>query len=272
MSKFSFVLMVAGRIADSLAQFGRRSILTAVVPGLLCLGYAVQADAQESQQELAKLANEYRRAMADSRFDDAITVLDRCLELEPDRFQLRLLRGEARFIAGKMKDCINDFDAIIEADADRGPYLWQRGLALYYAEEYKLGVAQFETHQQVNSQDVENAVWHFLCQAKLLGIEKARAELIPIERDTRVPMKQIHDLFAGTGTVEDVFATVKKLDRSRQVAAEYYANLYVGLYFDAMDDQQKSLRYIQLAANASPYSPEQLMGQVAAVHLKLRKK
>ena len=29
---------------------------------------------------------------------------------------------------------------------------------------------QFELHQRVNPQDVENAVWHYLCKVKLVHV------------------------------------------------------------------------------------------------------
>mgnify|MGYP000446850332 CR=1 FL=1 len=35
----------------------------------------------------------------------------------------------------------------------------------------------FELHRSVNPQDVENAAWHFLCAARVDGLEKARAQL-----------------------------------------------------------------------------------------------
>ena len=77
------------------------------------------------------------------------------------------------------------------------PYHWQRGLVHYYAGKYKAGRKQFEVHQTVNTQDVENAVWHYLCVAKTDGVAEAEKHFIKITSDRRVPLKQIHALFAG---------------------------------------------------------------------------
>jgi hypothetical protein len=73
---------------------------------------------------------------------------------------------------------------------EQDPHHWQRGLCYYYAEEYEKGKAQFERHQTVNSQDVENAVWHFLCAVRAPGgnLAAAQKELIPIEGDGRIPI------------------------------------------------------------------------------------
>ena len=55
--------------------------------------------------------------------------------------------GEANFFAGKMEEAIAAWDQEIALVPRRGPHHWQRGLALYYAEEYDKGVAQFVSQQ-----------------------------------------------------------------------------------------------------------------------------
>jgi lipoprotein NlpI len=50
--------------------------------------------------------------------------------------------------------------------------------------------AQFELHRTVNPADVENAAWHFLRGARWVTA-KARAALLPVGPDSRVPMRQI---------------------------------------------------------------------------------
>src|SRR5690606_346918 len=125
-------------------------------------------------------------------------------------------------------------------------------LSYYYAEEYEKGKAQFERHQTVNTQDVENAVWHFLCAVRAPGgsLEAARAELIPIERDSRVPMKEVHDLFGGRGGVEAVLAAAEPDDDGVLSDSERnhlcYAHLYLGLYFEVTGDAAKSAEHIRL--------------------------
>ena len=72
-------------------------------------------------------------------------------------------QGQQLFFEAKIAESIAAFDKLIELQPEVKPHLWQRGLALYYADKFKEGREQFETHQTVNTADVENAAWHFLC-------------------------------------------------------------------------------------------------------------
>lgn len=181
--------------------------------------------------------------------------------LRANAFQLR---GQDRFFAAKIAESISDFDAYLQFFPERDPHHWQRGISCYYAADYAAGKAQFERHQKVNTQDVENAVWHFLCAVRTKdgSVEKSRENLIPIERDTRVPMKQIHDLFSGKGTVEDVM----EVSKSRN--DQCYAHLYVGLYYEAIGDNDKARLHMERSANE--FRMNHYMGKVSQVHAKLR--
>jgi lipoprotein NlpI len=79
--------------------------------------------------------------------------------------------------------------------------------------------------------------------------------------DGRIPMKQIDALFRGSGNVEQVLAAARS---SRSRDGVFYANLYVGLYFDALGDAAKTREYITQAAQ-DPTSTH-YMGDVARVH------
>lgn len=174
-------------------------------------------------------------------------------------------RGELRFFDADIDGSIKDFDAVVELDPAADPHHWQRGLSYYYAEEYEKGKAQFERHQIVNSQDVENAAWHFICAVRAPGgsVESARKEFIPITRDARVPMKEIHALFSGEGSAEEVLEAA-----GDERNALCYAHLYLGLYYEALGDEEKSADHIRKAAY--DYSMDHYMGKTAQVHAKLR--
>ena len=111
-------------------------------------------------------------------------------------------RAVDAFFAANMRESVELFDQLLKLEPALKPELWQRGLALYLAGDYQAGRDQFEVHQGFNSHDVENAVWHFLCVARLDGVDKARQALIPIEGDSRVPMREVYELFAGRGSVK----------------------------------------------------------------------
>ena len=173
-------------------------------------------------------------------------------------------RGWAHFKLGHFKDSVADFDQFLKLQPELEPEHWQRGIAYYYAGEYERGRKQFEAHQKVNPRDVENAAWHFLCVARLEGAEKARAALIPIDSDPRVPMKEIHALFAGKAKSEDVLAAAK------QRGELFYAHLYIGLHHEANGDKAKAREHIEKAA--TEFYVNNPMGDVARVHAALFKK
>jgi len=177
--------------------------------------------------------------------------------------------GAKAFFAGKIGEALRQWDREIAEDPTAGPHHWQRGLALYYAGKYQEGRTQFESHQTVNPQDVENAAWHFLCVARLESPEAARKVFIPITHDSRVPMKEIHALFAGKGTPEAVLdAAGKDATAAALKNQQCYAHLYLGLYHEATGDAAKAKTHLVKAAGE--FRQEHYMGKVAQVHCQLR--
>ena len=190
------------------------------------------------------------------------------IENDPGALQRR---GAEHFFDGRVQQALADWDRAIILAPRQGPYHWQRGIALYYAGKYDLGVAQFESHQTVNPNDVENAAWHFIClvRAKDGSIDAARKKLIPIAGDSRVPMKEVHQLFAGTATPEAVLAAAEAGAEGLELRNQRcYAHLYLGLYFEALGQGTKSAAHMKNAA--IDYKMDHYMGQVAQLHHTLR--
>ncbi len=206
---------------------------------------------------LHEMQGRHRQAIADY---DAVVTLD------PKAVEVYNRRGGEHFKLGHIEASIADFDRAIELNPGQEPYHWQRGISYYYAGLYREGRAQFQSHQQVNANDVENAVWHFLCGARLEGVRKARQSLLNIEGDRRVPMIEIYRLFKGEGTIDDVMRAARAGDsdpeaRNRQL---FYAHLYLGLYHEALGDETEARRNLFLAADRYPVN--HYMGDVARVH------
>lgn len=176
--------------------------------------------------------------------------------------------GVQAFYDAKPKESVTAFDKLIALEPAAKPQLWQRGLSLYLAGDFKGGREQFEVHQTVNSNDVENAAWHFICVARAENLEAARKALIPIEGDSRVPMKEVHDLFAGKGSVEAVLKAAESGEGEVLKNHRCYAHLYLGLYFEALGDEAKAKEHMLKAAN--DYRMDHYMGRSAQVHVKVR--
>jgi lipoprotein NlpI len=217
-------------------------------------GYFIRARFHEANHDPAKAIADY----------DEVIKLDPQL---PDTWQNR---GSEHFKLGHIKESIADFDKFLELAPAQRPYHWQRGISLYYAGRFEEGRKQFELHQTVNTNDVENAVWHFLCTARASSLEKARAALIPISGDARVPMMQVHALFANKLKPEDVLKAASAGDpRQPQLNRQlFYAQLYLGLYCEAIGDDKQAREHIAKAAGE--FQTGDYMGDVARVHLQLR--
>jgi lipoprotein NlpI len=173
-------------------------------------------------------------------------------------------RAVADFLSGRIAESVTGFDALASLAPGSAPQLWQRGIALYYAGRYKDCRAQFESHRTVNPDDVENAAWHFLCVARAESPAAARTALLPVGPDARVPMRQVYDMFRGALTADQVLAAAGGQPESR-----FYANLYVGLYFDALGNNDRALVHIAEAASDRYAQIGGYMYAVARIHLGL---
>jgi uncharacterized Ntn-hydrolase superfamily protein/tetratricopeptide (TPR) repeat protein len=207
---------------------------------------------------------------AKRQFEQAIAEYTKVIEAAPDAMIAYQRRGEDHFRLAHFKESVADFDKVIALDPAREPYHWQRGISLYYAGEFKRGAEQFDKHRAVNPDDVENAAWHYLCVARASGVEKAKASLIPIRGDTRVPMMKVHALYAGTATPRDVMEAASVGDADEARLRLFYAHLYVGLFHEAAGRAAEAREHILLAAEK--YAGEDYMGDVAQAHAIVLKK
>ena len=195
----------------------------------------------------------------------------------PQTAQDYVSRGMQLFCENNITESLRDFDRAAKIAPDAAPRLWQRGICHYYAEKFQQGREQFELHQQVNPHDVENATWHFLCVAKLDGLEAARKALIPIDtaRDVRIPMAQIYELYAGHGSEKSVLAAAENADSENADSenadserAQMYAHLYLGLYYEVAGNAKQAQLHMMLAAAAKLRN--NYMHEVAKIHLQQR--
>ena len=174
-----------------------------------------------------------------------------------------LNRAVAEFEAGRFAESAASFDEIVRIAPGEAPYLWQRGIALYYAGRYADCRRQFESHRAVNPDDVENAVWHFLCVARAESPASARAALLPVGPDSRLPMPDVYEMFRGRRTPGQVLAAA-----GTSPDAQFYGQLYVGLYYDALGTKDRALEHITIAASDRFEARGGYMHMVARVHLR----
>ena len=164
------------------------------------------------------------------------------------------------FLAGRVKESVVGFDRVALLATQAAPQLWQRGIALYYVGRYDDCRKQFESHRTVNPNDVENPAWHFLCVAHAESPQKARAGLLPVGPDQRSPMREVYEMFKGTMTPDAVLAA------GRSGSGRFFAELYVGLYYEAIGNNAMALPHLKAAASDQFASAGGYMHRVAMLH------
>ena len=164
---------------------------------------------------------------------------------------------------GRAAESAAGFDRLAALVPSEAPQLWQRGIALYAAGRYQDCRRQFESHLTVNPNDVENAAWHFLCVARAESPARAREALLPVGPDARVPMRQVYEMYRGRLTPDAVIAAA-----GDSASGRFYAELYVGLYLEAMGNPRAALAHMAKAADDRYVSIGGYMHMVARMQLR----
>lgn len=177
-----------------------------------------------------------------------------------------LERGIEAFLAGRVEESVGLFDRVATQAPRLAPELWQRGIALYYVGRYADCRRQFESHRSVNPNDVENPAWHFLCVAHAESPARARAALLPVGPDQRSPMREVYQMFQGTLTPAKVIEA-----GAASPSGQFFAQLYVGLYYEATGDATRALEHLKAATNPRFASAGGYMHVVATLHPLVRR-
>ncbi|MCC7043828.1 MAG: hypothetical protein IT183_08195 [Acidobacteria bacterium] len=171
-------------------------------------------------------------------------------------------RAEEDFAAGRLTESVAGFDRLATLDPGAGPWLWQRGIALYYLGRFEDCAAQFAAYQGVNPGDLESAVWHMACAARWRSVDEARAVMFPPGRDPRVMRAEVYQMFAGRLPPSAV------VDRAGFIAdvALFYAHFYAGLFAEVSGDDEAAASHLRVAASTRFRDIGGFMNAVASVH------
>lgn len=155
--------------------------------------------------------------------------------------------GVTYFKAGKFQDSVNSFDTSIALNKASEPFLWQRGLALYFNGQYNQCASQFMKDVDVNPRDTEEAIWNYVCRAETSDVKKS--DIIKLAGvDSRPIMRVAYGVFDGTSSwqqLRDIGTT------NAGVSGFFYSRLYLSLYFHTLHDSANALKYINEAVGSS---------------------
>jgi lipoprotein NlpI len=153
-------------------------------------------------------------------------------------------RAVEAFGAGRDAEALKAFDDLTVLIPEVAPELWQRGIVLFNAGRYRECAEQFRAFHDVSPNDVEDAVWHYLCVATDRSPAVARAGLLRPGPDPRVMRPEIYALYSGRITPAALLESTQNLP-----IALFYAHLYTGLYLDANGETEAALAHLREAAS-----------------------
>ncbi len=238
---------------------------------LVCLtGFVIAADKKDRPGALIRL-EKGKLAYERGDYDLALELYEACLDSDRSVTIAYHERGVCYFMQSKFKQSLAEFDQYLKLEPKKANGHWQRGIVLYYLGKYEEGKKQFEGYEAVDTNDVENAVWHLMCAAKKDNLEKGRKGIMKIGKDRRVPMMEVYDLFKGTKKPEDIMkaAMAGDLTEEQRKPNLFYAHLYLGLYYDMIGEKKKAIEHLKQASGK--YKMD-YMGEVARVHLEYLEK
>lgn len=264
------IVPMQGETVDSLLKEAAAAVKQGQMKkALAALGKAIELDAKDTRPFMMR--GQVRLTLGMHK--EAAADFSKVIERDAKSSEAYQQRGSAYFKLGKVKESIADFDKFIELRPERKPWHWQRGISYYYTGQFKDGKQQFEAYQTVDGADVENVVWRYLCQAKIDGVKKARADMLPVGEDKRVPMKEIYQLFLGKLKPDEVMQAAKagKPSANEKAHRLFYAHLYLGLYYESLGETKKALEHLSAAAD-DEFAVGGYMWDVARVHRDIRTK
>lgn len=230
--------------------------------------------AEDDSADKSSTESQFRAALAAIDQGDskrAITLLYGVIKAKPSLAEAWYWRGSEHLRLGNLKQAIADFDKYIALRPMKAREQWKRGIALYLARRYAEGAKQFEDYQTYHGNDVENAVYRYLCVAGEKGVKAARANMLPIRNDRRVPMMEIYRMFKDTGDPSDVKQAAQagnpgEAERNRRL---FYAHFYIGLYQESQGNLEGARSHLKRAVK---HKIGHYMHDLAQVHLQVLEK
>lgn len=224
---------------------------------------------QDGRLRAQVLLQEASQALAAEDFERSARLAKEAAEASAENAAVLQNAAELLYLSGEAKDSLPLFDSVVKLRPESAAHNWQRGIALCTCGDFERGAEQFKQHHDVNPDDVENSAWYFLCVAKTKGVDAAKKVVIPSRGDGRQPMMTILKLLQGEVEPEVVLqaAVAPQIAEQARPMAQFYADLYVGLYFDSLGNAEQAIKYLK---RSQQYDRSGYMVRTAQVYLNAR--
>ena len=198
------------------------------------------------------------------------TEADAALAKDPSSLKWLTWRGDTRLFLGDAKGAVADFEKEIALDPSHDAPHWRLGIAYLFAGDHAKSAKQFEKYHAYDGHDRENGVWHFLGNARVVGIEKARTTMIEYTKFDREPFPAIYEMLAGKKSGADVLAEMEKKSLGANATVMFFAHYYVGLNEDLLGHKDTAREHLAKAValwtKSGASGGPGYMGQVARLH------
>lgn len=164
-----------------------------------------------------------------AKFEQTREETTRAITKTPDRVELYSQRGDCELFLGHFSEAVHDFEKMIMLDPKQDAPHWRLGIAYYFAGDFEKSARQFEKYHVYDGHDRENGIWKFCADARAVGIEKARRQMLAYTQFDREPFPALYAMFAGKAGGDDVFAEMKSKRLGGDVMVQFFAHYYVGL-------------------------------------------
>lgn len=162
-------------------------------------------------------------------------------------------RGDALFFLGQFPEAVQEYSAMVNINPALDASHWRLGIALFFADQPRAAVAQFEKYHSFDNVDRENGIWRYLSQYKASGAEVAQKELLKYDKDDREPFPAVYRLFDGSLTPEAAIALIgDDLPQTQRQQRLFYTDLYIGMHAVVKGDLKLAERHLH-SATANPW-------------------
>jgi len=157
-------------------------------------------------------------------------------------------RGDALFFLGRFPEAVAEYREMVSVDSEIDESHWRLGIALFFADQPKAAVAQFEKYHSFDDVDRENGIWRYLSQYRATDGATAKKELLRYEKDDREPFPAVYQLFDDSLTPKEALAMIpESLPASEREKRLFYTELYIGMHCVVKKQQAQAAKYLALA-------------------------
>ena len=221
-----------------------------IAAAFLSAGQMANGDETKVAVDLPYPLTESEVAKLEAGFEESLRSNPTPSKASAGATNIHSVRGDSLFFLGRFKESVAEYQKMVTLDPSLDSSHWRLGIALFFADEPELAVAQFEKYHSFDNVDRENGIWRYLSQFKATDSATAQKELIRYDRDDREPFPAVYKLFDGSLSPEQAIASIPNdLPDAEKDKRLFYTELYIGMHMVVKKNTKEAARYLNLAVS-----------------------